>query len=240
MKFLTLEEIKQQLRIEPDFTEEDAILTRYGNSAEQSILRICNRSLENIVAYFGTEDEPIPSDIIHAALMLVDLSYQQRSPLSTTQLLSVGYAFDMKVKPYMKLANDTTSDNDVVLGSQAKILFSLDLPGDITMKDIDFSVKVRNGSKLYPVSVDIPKDDCIYVCDNSYVAIVNTADLGVGEYGLQVTAMIPDIDFETVTLLRDSAHLVFRTSDDKLLCVDRIPGLRKEVVNINPHVNVIP
>ena len=239
MRFLSLTEIKQQLRIEPDFTEEDAILTRYGNSAEQTVLRLCNRSLENIVAYFGTEDEPIPSDLIHAALLLVDLSYKERSPVSAQSMPAIGYTFDMKIKPYMKMAGDVSSDDDVVLGSQAKILFSLDLPDGLTMKDIDFSVKVRNGSKLYPVSVDVPKSECIYACDNSYVVVVNTADLGVGEYGLQVTAMIPDTDFETVTLLRDSAHLIFRTSDDKLLCVGRIPGLRKEVVNINPHVNVI-
>ena len=44
MKWLTLKRIKQQLRIELDFTEEDEILEMYGDSAEDAILKVLNRS----------------------------------------------------------------------------------------------------------------------------------------------------------------------------------------------------
>ena len=40
MKWLTLERIKQQLRIEPDFHDEDDILELYGDSAEDAIREI--------------------------------------------------------------------------------------------------------------------------------------------------------------------------------------------------------
>ena len=37
--------------------------------------------------------------------MLVDNSYQNRTPSSTQQLYSIPYGFDMLVKNYMKLAD---------------------------------------------------------------------------------------------------------------------------------------
>ena len=46
MKWLTLTEIKQQLRIEADYTDEDALLTRYGNSAEAVVLNITGRTYD--------------------------------------------------------------------------------------------------------------------------------------------------------------------------------------------------
>jgi hypothetical protein len=58
------------------------------------------------VEKWGTPKKPVPAKIIHASLMLVDLSYQQRSPISQQNLYTVPYAFDMLIKPFMKLAND--------------------------------------------------------------------------------------------------------------------------------------
>ena len=43
MKWLTLERIKQQLRIEPDFHDEDDLLEEYGETAEDAILEVLNR-----------------------------------------------------------------------------------------------------------------------------------------------------------------------------------------------------
>ena len=38
--------------------------------------------------------------------MLVDLSYQQRSPVSPVSMYAVPYTFDLLIKPYMKLTPD--------------------------------------------------------------------------------------------------------------------------------------
>jgi hypothetical protein len=48
----------------------------------------------------------VPKPLYVAALMLVEVSYTQRAPITQTNLYTVPYAFDMKVKPYMKLTND--------------------------------------------------------------------------------------------------------------------------------------
>lgn len=105
MKWLTLEEIKQQLRIEPDFTDEDSLLVRYGNSAEAVVLNITGRTFEELKAMNPAGEDAIPADVWEATVMLVEVSYNQRSPISQQNMSVVPYAFDMKIKPYMKLSN---------------------------------------------------------------------------------------------------------------------------------------
>lgn len=102
MKWLTLDKIKAQLRIEQDFTLEDDILEMYGESAEDSVLDIIRRSHEEVLEKYGK----VPMPLVHASLMLVDLSYKERGPVSSQNLYQVPYAIDMKLKPYMKLADD--------------------------------------------------------------------------------------------------------------------------------------
>lgn len=99
MKWLTLAKIKQQLRIEADFTEEDELLTMYGESAEEVLLNYLNRSYDDVVEVYGR----MPAPLVHASLMLVDTSYQYRSPVSTQSMSLVPYTFDILVKPYMRL-----------------------------------------------------------------------------------------------------------------------------------------
>lgn len=105
MKWLTLKEIKQQLRIEPDFTDEDSLLVRYGDSAEAVVLNITGRTFEELKAMNPAGEDAIPADVWEATVMLVEVSYNQRSPISQQNMSVVPYAFDMKIKPYMKLAN---------------------------------------------------------------------------------------------------------------------------------------
>lgn len=113
MKWLTIDYIKQHSRI--DFDCEDALLELYGESAENMVLEITRRTYDEIIEKWGTEEKPIPAAIIHASLMLVDLSYQQRSPVSQQNLYTVPYAFDMMIKPYMKLAEDKETRKEVQL-----------------------------------------------------------------------------------------------------------------------------
>ena len=99
MKWLTLEKIKVQCRIEQDFTDEDEVLEMYGESAEDTVLNALGRSYEDMIETYGK----VPTAVVHASLMLVDLSYQQRSPVSQQEMYLVPYTFDLLIKPYMKL-----------------------------------------------------------------------------------------------------------------------------------------
>ena len=103
MRWLTIDYIKQHSRI--DYDCEDAVLELYGEAAEETILNITGRTYEEIVEKYGKEGKPVPSALIHASLMLVDLSYQQRNPVSIQNMYAVPYTFDMLIKPYMKLTN---------------------------------------------------------------------------------------------------------------------------------------
>lgn len=106
MNWLTLSQIKQQLRIEPDMTMEDDLLTLYGESAETIITKLCRRTYQEFLDEYGE----IPATIKHASLMLVDVSYQNRSPLSMTSLSAVPYTFDMLIKPYMRLGEEQQNE----------------------------------------------------------------------------------------------------------------------------------
>ena len=99
LKWLTLEQIKAQLRIEPDFYDEDELLELYGEAAEEMVLNTLNRTMENIVEQYGN----VPKALVQAGLMLVAQSYQHREPASPQNLYTVPYAFDLLVKPYLKL-----------------------------------------------------------------------------------------------------------------------------------------
>ena len=100
MKWLTLEWIKKHSRI--DFDCEDDLLELYGDDAEQTILNLIRRSFDDLIETYGE----IPKPLYVAALLLVETSYTQRAPVTQQNLYTVPYAFDMKVKPYMKLTND--------------------------------------------------------------------------------------------------------------------------------------
>ena len=209
MKWLTLEEIKQQCRIEADFTMEDALLTGYGNSAESTILNHLNRTYYDLTEQYGE----VPQDIINASLMLVDVWYQHRSPIEALSLSIVPYTFDLLIKPYMKLAGGVGGEDYqyVPIGSDAKIEFTADLPDGLKMSDIEFSGNVINAET--DGNVAFTKADCAMVDDgDSYVVMVDTEETGIGMLMLRLVVQIPDTDFQR--------------------------GYRREVVKINPKVIV--
>ena len=103
MKYLTLEYIKAHSRIDGDM--EDSLLELYGASAEDTVMNYLNRgattdeAINSLLEKYGE----IPSAIMQATLMLVDVSYQFRSPISPTNISIVPYTFDILIKPYMVL-----------------------------------------------------------------------------------------------------------------------------------------
>ena len=209
MKWLTLKRIKQQLRIELDFTEEDEILEMYGDSAEDAILKVLNRSYTDLSDVYGH----IPAPVVHASLLLVGTAYKDRE----TDLVQEAHdnkTFRFLLAPYMRLTSseDAGDVTYVTLGSDTKIEFTADLPDGLLLKDINFSGKVINADEKVK-ELNFTKADCIMVGDGAdYVVLVDTEALGVGSYMLRLTVQIPDTDYPS--------------------------GYRKEVVKINPHVTV--
>lgn len=210
MKWLTLNEIKDQLRIERDFTLEDQKLTTYGDSAEEVLMEVTRRTYDDFIDNYGK----IPTPIREVSLMLVTASYETGSAVSLQQFYS-NPTFDMKVKPYMRLADGPMEQQPIeriTIGSDAKIEFTAELPDGMKLGDVNFSLKVINVSEK-DVSEDYTKADCISKGDgDSYVVLVDTEQLGVGRVMLQLTAHIPDTDYPT--------------------------GTRKEVIKINPHIAI--
>ena len=208
MKWLTLEYIKKHSRI--DYDIEDDLLELYGNAAEDVVLNILNRSYQDLVSYYGA----VPTPIVQASLLLVDVSYQNRSAVTPQNLYLVPYTFDILIKPFMSLAGSSVNKDTqtVTLGSETKIAFSAELPDGITMESIPFTVTVYNADKK-DVAVTTDKNECIRVNDNEYVVLVDTILLGVGIYMLSVCVQIPDSDFPS--------------------------SYRKEIIKINPNVQCI-
>ena len=106
MKWLTLERIKQNSRI--DGNDEDTWLTTLGNAAEIGILRLMNRTWEDVRENLSQDD--IDGGLTIAGLMLVDHLYKHRGPDENVQVYQIPYGIDFWVKPYMKLA--TNNENE--------------------------------------------------------------------------------------------------------------------------------
>jgi hypothetical protein len=108
MKFITLNELKDQLLIEHDYTDEDTLLTTIGNASEAALLRACNRTADDLLATFGTTDPDSgdvlpPPDFVLACLMLGKHLYEHRGPDDTVQQVQVPFSIDLMVKPFIKL-----------------------------------------------------------------------------------------------------------------------------------------
>ena len=116
MKFLALPYIKEHSRI--DFDCDDAVLQLYGNAAEDVTLNIIRRTYENLQDLYGT----IPPAIRQAALMLTEVGYAHRSPVSMNNKSVIPYTYDTLIAEYMRLDKATAIQaerNDLlsILGS---------------------------------------------------------------------------------------------------------------------------
>jgi hypothetical protein len=118
MKFLEFEQIKAQLRLDDQqATDERTLLEMYGEAAEDTVLNICNRTITDIYEQYGG----VPKALVQAALMLVAQSYQHREPSSPQNISSVPYAFDLLLKPYMRLTDSTENNNNNRYGKHCNL-----------------------------------------------------------------------------------------------------------------------
>jgi len=100
MKFLTFEQVKAQLRLDDAQAElERTIITTHAEAAEDAVLNVCNRTITDIFETYGQ----IPSGLVVAALLLTDDMYNHRGTITQTSVQHLP-AFDINVKPYIKLA----------------------------------------------------------------------------------------------------------------------------------------
>lgn len=190
MKFLTLDYIKQQLRI--TWSEEDTLLDEYGMAAEDTLLNLLNRSYHDLLESYGE----VPAPLVKAAMLLVGESYQHREPSSAQNMSSLPYSFDLLIKPYMRLTSEPCGirQQTVTLGSQEKILITANLPDGLTMQDVDFTVEVVNADAKDKKKT-FNKTECILTDEGDYVVLIDTSDYGVGTLMVKVTFLIPDKDF---------------------------------------------
>ena len=207
MKWLTLEQIKRNSRIDGDY--EDTLLVSYGESAEDTVLNYLNRPYQELIETWGKVPEPV----VQASLMLVDVWYQHRAPAEPVSMSLVPYTFEILIKPYMRLASaeDAGIVTYVPIGNDTKAEFTADLPDDLKLSDVEFTGIMINADT--DKTVAFTKSDCIMVGDGaSYVVLIDTDVMGVGQLLIKLTVQIPDTDYQT--------------------------GYRRAVIKINPHIQI--
>ncbi|MCZ0823706.1 head-tail connector protein [Dickeya solani] len=100
---LTLDQIKRQLRLESDYTDEDELLTLLGNAVQRRTETYVNRNL-----YSGVDDIPatdpdglvLSDDIRLAMLLLLTHYYENRSSVSDFEKTEVPQGYSWLVGPY--------------------------------------------------------------------------------------------------------------------------------------------
>ena len=107
LKWLTLPKIKAQLRIEPDFHDEDEWLEDAGETAEDAIMEVLNRSYEELFEVYGR----IPAPVRQCSLMLVSSLYKDREK-DLVQETHDNKTFRFLLAPYMRLASAEYEQNN--------------------------------------------------------------------------------------------------------------------------------
>lgn len=100
---LKMEEIKAQLRLDEDFTDEDSLLELMGQAVQSRTENFLNRRLYATAADLP-EDDPdglvMPDEIRLALLLLVTHFYENRSTVTEVEKLELPMSFNWLVGPY--------------------------------------------------------------------------------------------------------------------------------------------
>ena len=101
MSLLTLEEIKQQCRVELDFTEDDALLTAIGDAAQTRTETRINRKLyAGVIPGMDPDGLVMPADIKQALLLLIGYWYENRVAVNDFEQSEAPLAYNWLVDPY--------------------------------------------------------------------------------------------------------------------------------------------
>ena len=103
LKVVNLEELKLQMR--EDFDGEDDLIALYGEAAEDAVIGATRRTLDELIEIGQAEGSfGFPSRLKVAILMLAAHSHRNLEPVAAVAQNAVPYAFDMYIKPYVKLS----------------------------------------------------------------------------------------------------------------------------------------
>ncbi|MDM3203905.1 head-tail connector protein [Citrobacter sp. Cf097] len=100
---LSMEEIKAQLRLDDDFTDEDSLLALLGKAAQSRTENYLNRRLYEKPQDIPPDDPDglVMSDEVKLAmLMLVSHFYENRSAVTEVEKLELPMSFNWLVGPY--------------------------------------------------------------------------------------------------------------------------------------------
>ena len=104
MATVDLELLKKHVRAD-DFADDDDYLAHLLDAAEQYVCTATNREAAELLEMgAGT----LPTMLQQAVLLIAGHCYNQREAVSGVQMAEVPYTLQALIKPYRKLANDTT------------------------------------------------------------------------------------------------------------------------------------
>lgn len=102
MKILTLEELRREIRLEPDDVHEDLWLEDKGAAAEVAVARLCQCDVTDLQAEYGPGLEDAP-DLRSAMAGLVTHWYKYRELTTPDATNRVPMSLADIVMPYVKL-----------------------------------------------------------------------------------------------------------------------------------------
>ncbi len=103
LMLLTLEEIKRQLRLEEDYSDEDSFLEAFGKAVQARTETYLNRKLYDAASDIPADDPDglvLPDDIRLGMLLLVTHFYENRSSVSEVEKTEMPQSYTWLVGPY--------------------------------------------------------------------------------------------------------------------------------------------
>ena len=105
MKFLTLDAIKEQCRLDKNDTSQDNELTRYATAAERKIFSDTGYTYEELLdrGDDGANNTKVfPEDLVLAGLLLVSTWYKYRENIENVSMYRVDYSYEYLISDYVK------------------------------------------------------------------------------------------------------------------------------------------
>lgn len=102
MKFLTLANIKAQARVQT--TDEDTLITAYGEAAESKIFSDTGYDYDELLAMSTerTGTAAIDPKLVLAGLMLAATWYKYRINMENVQMYAVDYSYEALIADYVR------------------------------------------------------------------------------------------------------------------------------------------
>lgn len=108
MAIVSLALFKNHVRAD-DFTDDDELMQHYVDAAEAHVIQATNRTADELQQLGSGE---YPAQLKQAVLLLAGHWYNQRESVAGVQMHEVPDALQALIKPFRKLAEDTTESTD--------------------------------------------------------------------------------------------------------------------------------